>query len=402
MSDQNSTNAKPKPQRPQGSPLFWHADPRLKSGGRWSKKIRGKVRSFGMGSHDDALAEYERRRAEYENPRQNQDEPEGLTVHKLCEKFLTWKKQLRDTRQLSPVTFDDYSNVCKLLQRSFGKDRLVASLRPDDFQELSTRLSKRWGLVRLGSTINKIKVVFNFAFEAELIAKKVSYGVYFQRPKPEAIDQEREERGYAPKLFEAHEIRAMLDKASQPLKTMIYLGINAALGNTDIGKLPIKAVNLQSGWLVYSRRKTRVPRRCPLWPETVQAIQEWLTVRPEAVKDEDKGLLFFTSTGRSWLTPDNPISHETARLMKACSLDGHRNFYCFRHTFQTQGDESGEFIGVRRIMGHKISNDIAEVYREKISDSRLSKVTEHVRAWLFAEPTAEGQEPDVIPMSKVV
>jgi len=29
---------------------------------------------------DDALAEYERRRAEYENPRQNQDEPEGLTL----------------------------------------------------------------------------------------------------------------------------------------------------------------------------------------------------------------------------------------------------------------------------------------------------------------------------------
>jgi len=51
-------------------------------------------------------------------------------------------------------------------------------------------------------------------------------------------------------------------------------------------------------------------------------------------------------------------------------------------------------------MGHKLGGDIGEHYREKISDSRLLRVTEFVRAWLFAPPQGEGQEPSVIPFAK--
>jgi hypothetical protein len=46
-----------------------------------------------------------------------------------------------------------------------------------------------------------------------------------------------------------------------------------------------------------------------------------------------------------------------------------------RHTFQTIGDEAGDFIAVRQIMGYTFSNDISAVYRERVSDKRLLKVT---------------------------
>jgi hypothetical protein len=34
------------------------------------------------------------------------------------------------------------------------------------------------------------------------------------------------------------------------------------------------------------------------------------------------------------------------------------------------------------IMGH-VRDDMASVYRERISDARLRAVTDHVRAWLY-------------------
>jgi hypothetical protein len=37
-------------------------------------------------------------------------------------------------------------------------------------------------------------------------------------------------------------------------------------------------------------------------------------------------------------------------------------------------------------MGHA-RDDMASVYRERISDERLKAVTDYVRKWLFTEPT---------------
>src|SRR3954467_10750291 len=98
MSGANSTSANPlvKPERPEGSPLFWHAS------GRWAKKIRGKLEYFGRGSHDDALADYHRRGPDLHAGRKTRDdEAGGLTVYQLCAKFLTAKRDQRDNGELS-------------------------------------------------------------------------------------------------------------------------------------------------------------------------------------------------------------------------------------------------------------------------------------------------------------
>jgi integrase len=169
------------------------------------------------------------------------------------------------------------------------------------------------------------------------------------------------------------------------------LGVNAGFGNSDVGNLPLTALDLERALIHYPRPKTAIERTIPLWPETVQALRDWLTVRPNPARDQHAGLAFLTVKGDSWAkeTSDNPVSKETAKLLKASSLNGHRNFYCLRHTFQTIADECGDFIAVRKIMGHA-SSDIAEVYRERISLERLRRVTDHVRAWLLCTaPTEE-------------
>ena len=54
---------------------------------------------------------------------------------------------------------------------------------------------------------------------------------------------------------------------------------------------------------------------------------------------------------------------------------------------------SRDFLAVRHIMG-RVGADIADAYREKISDDRLRAVAEHVRGWLF------GSEAKARPQTK--
>jgi integrase len=97
--------------------------------------------------------------------------------------------------------------------------------------------------------------------------------------------------------------------------------------------------------------------------------------------------VFVTSRCKSWAKDkdDNPISKETAKILK--ELEIHRpglNFYSLRHTFETVGGETKDQVAVDAIMGHApAANDMASIYRERISDERLLAVTNFVRAWLF-------------------
>ena len=96
--------------------------------------------------------------------------------------------------------------------------------------------------------------------------------------------------------------------------------------------------------------------------------------------------MFITSAGLSWHKDidDNPISKQTRKLLDALGLKGNRNFYALRHTFETVGGEAKDQVAVDHIMGHA-REDMASVYRERISDVRLKAVSNHVRAWAFAE-----------------
>ena len=57
-------------------------------------------------------------------------------------------------------------------------------------------------------------------------------------------------------------------------------------------------------------------------------------------------------------------------------------FYALRHTFETIGGESRDQVAVDAIMGYS-RDDMASVYRERISDERLLAVSAQVRRWLL-------------------
>jgi integrase len=384
-------------------PLFPHATR------RWAKKVRGKLYYFGP--WDDpmaALAKYQAQRDDLHAGRAPRSQTDGLTVADLCNRFLTAKRHALTAGELSMASWHDYYRACERLVSAFGKTRLVTDLRPADFQKLRAEFAKNWGPVRLGNEINRVRVTFNFAFKNGLIEKPVLFGSAFQRPNKKTLRKERAKRG--PRMFERHELRAMIDGALvvgaegpelvQPgpaLHAMILLAANCGFGNTDVGTLPHSALDLDGGWIRFPRPKTGIDRRCPLWRETVQALRDWLAIRPKPARSEHADLVFLTAKrGQPWIRPgyvdddgkprnvaDNQVSKEAAKLLRKLGINGSRGFYSIRHGFLTVAEEqSRDFPAVRFIMGHADSS-ISDHYRERISDDRLRAVAEAVRSWLF-------------------
>ena len=152
-------------------------------GGTWCKKVLGKLHHFGpwrddqkgtralnrwLAEKDDLLAgRVPRLRTADGAPR----------LADLVNQFLLTKALLRDNGELSPHTWNAYSDVCDELLEAFGQDRLLTDLLPEDFQKLRAKWAESWGPVRLGNEINRARVVFNYAHKNRLIPAPIEGSV---------------------------------------------------------------------------------------------------------------------------------------------------------------------------------------------------------------------------------
>lgn len=370
-------------------PIKPHPDLWLHPSGRWCKKIRGRAYYFGKTDADpiQVARRYLAVRDDLLAGRTPRTSPEGLTVRELANRFMISKEALLGNGEIVQRTFDDYYVVCQRVVAVFSPNRLVVDLATEDFAQLRAAFAKTRGAVCLTNDITRVRSVFKFGFDEGLIDRPVRYGQSFKRPSRRIIRQARNKNGG--RMFEPAEIRALLDKAGPQMRAMILLAANTAFGNHDCGSVPLSAVDLDRAWISFPRPKTATPRRAPLWPETVQALREWLAVSPKPSGDEAAKLVFRTARGASWAKSkaDNPVAKEFSKLQRqAGTYRKGRGFYAIRHVFQTVGDDAGDPLATRFIMGHTpLAADMSAVYRERISDDRLRAVVAHVRQWLFGD-----------------
>jgi integrase len=277
-------------------------------------------------------------------------------------------------------------------------------------------MSERWGPVRLGNAITRVKSVFKYGLDNGLIEKPVRYGGEFKKPDKAVLRRHRAANGE--KMLEADELRAMVQgalvvgetgpelvRADTQLKAMILLGVNAGFGNHDCATLPLSALDLDAGWVDFPRPKTGIARRCPLWPETVAALGEALAGRPAPKDKADADLVFLMPSGRRWVRvtdksrTDNVSVHFT-NLVQMLGI--HRDsigFYTLRHVFRTVADAARDPVAIDLIMGHT-DPTMGGHYRERVEDSRLRAVVEHVRSWLFGKTPDGGTIGDPTPLSE--
>ncbi len=389
MAKSNASRRGDKPRKPRPDfPLTANGN------GQWSKKIRGRV--FYFGPWDDpegAVSRYLDVRDDLQagrTPRARQDD--RLTVVELCDRFLSRKQDKQQAGEIVLRHFNDYRKTTDRIIRVLGKTSVVEELRPDDFARLRKDITKTRGPVSFNNERTRVVSVFKFAWDERLIKAPVDYGTAFDRAPRKLIRQARNEK--AARMFEADEIRRLIDGAGVHLKAMILLGVNGGFGNSDCEQLPIEAVDLDGAWVRFPRPKTQVPRAFPLWMETVDALRASLAERPTPKSEADASLFFVTKYGNSWhkAAHRGPVVLQFRRLLDDLGMHKQgRGFYALRHAFETIGGESKDQAAVDSIMGH-VRDDMASHYRERISDARLQAVTECVRAWLFG--VAAGVAPE--------
>jgi integrase len=317
----------------------------------------------------------------------------GLTIADLCNHFLTAKLRKVESGELGQRMFMDYREATGLLVATFGKQRRVDDLIASDFEQLRATMARRWGPVRLGNAITRVKSVFSYGVNNGLMAKAPLYGSEFRKPERTVLRRHRAQVGE--RMLEPAQLRQLIDAANVPLKAMILLGINAGFGNVDCASLPLTALDLERGWINFPRPKTGIPRRCPLWPETVAALRVALAERPAPWSAAETELALLQRSGRRWVRDteksrtDN-VSVLFCELLKTKGL--YRpglSFYTLRHIHRTVADEARDTVACDVIMGHS-DPSMAGHYRERVEDDRLRAVVNVVREWLFGQQNPEG------------
>lgn len=375
-----------KPSKPYPQfPLFYHQT------GQWAKKVRGRTHYFGRDA-DVALAKWEKDRDYLMTGRTPPKDRDGCTVRDAANRFLSSKRALLNTSELSPRTWRGYYTTAANLVRVFGKTRLLEDLDGRDFEQLRGELAKTRGAVALGNEIQRVRSIFGFAFKDGMIDRPVRYGASFAKPSRKAIRQARNAAGE--RMIEADVLRKIIDQAGTPMRAMILLGLNCAFGQHDVSSLPSDAIDLERGWINFPRPKTATRRRCPLWPETVAALREAIEARPDPRDPADDRLAFLTRYGQPWVrmrdrgkdkpaTPIDSLQLKWRGLLESIGVP-HEPFYSLRRIHLTIADGAKDHVAAAAIMGH-IDNSMASHYRERIADDRLEAVVKVVRDWLWPE-----------------
>jgi integrase len=375
--------------------------------GAWQKKINGRIHYFGRWAcmvngvltrvegdgWKEALEQYRRVADDLHAGRTPRVDSDSLTVAELCNRFLTAKLRKLESGELGPRMFQDYRDTTDLIVAAFGRLRPVKDLAADDFEKLRAAMAERCGPVRLGNLITRVKGVFKYGQDNGLIDKPVRFGGEFRKPDKAVLRRHRAQAGE--KMLEPGQLQALIAEAGVPLRAMVLLGVNCGFGNHDCATLPLSALDLDGGWADFPRPKTGIPRRAPLWPETVRAVREALAARPEPKDPADAGLAFLQRSGRRWVrdtekSRSDNLSVQFMTLLRKLGL--HRpglGFYTLRHVFRTVADAARDPVAIDLIMGHS-DPSMGGHYRERVDDARLVAVALYVRRWLF-DDTAGGR-----------
>ena len=388
--------------------------------GQWCKKIRGKLHFFGVWEDPEAAHQlYLREAADLHagrEPRMTLTQ-EGITVKDAVNHYLTYQLRRAEAGEIGHRWFEDCRVVLEHFSRFTGTGRLAADLMADDFLKYRQKLvragisgRKGLGSHALNRAITVIQGTFKYAYEVDLIDRPIKYGKAFERPSATAKRKSRrtKELENGKRLFEAGQIRRMLDVANVPLRAMILLGINGGFGNSDCARLPTTAIDQERAVIEFDRPKTGVERVVPLWPETVAALTAVLQERPQPEKREHTTLLFLTGSGRPWVrdyvhhagngsiekvVSTDSVGVQFERILRQLNLKRKGvGFYTLRHTFRTWADEVRDQHAIHRIMGHTIPG-MSGIYVEEISLERLRAVVEHVRLKLFPPKAPVADQP---------
>lgn len=129
--------------------------------GQWSKKIRQRVYYFGPWEDPDAALQLYLDQKDALLAGRKPRSPDDKTVRDLANRFLSAKKALVDSGEISKRHWNNYHATCEVIIEKFGCDRVLDDLGPDDFEDLRAVFAKGVGPETLGNYIQRARSIFN-------------------------------------------------------------------------------------------------------------------------------------------------------------------------------------------------------------------------------------------------
>ena len=264
-----------------------------------------------------------------------------------------------------------------------GRNVAIAGLKPSHFSRYKAELALRKNINTISNEITRARSVFIWLERAKKIPAQPDYGPDFRRASRRAIRKYRHQQD-EDKTLDASTILAVISELGTHYRAMAMLGINCGFGPTDCMKLTKSAVDLERGWIEFPRTKTGVDRKCPLWDETIEALdlsQRW---RPKPARGAGR-LFFVRHDGAPFTESNSKYTRNFSRALRivGCYTEG-KSVYSMRHTLSTVAREVRDDEALKVILGHVDDSMLSEHYTHGFPDARLEAITDHVHAWLFA------------------
>jgi integrase len=349
------------------SPIdYFPATPR--ADGRYQKFIRGKFYYFGGPgmSREDAIAAYQRVRHDLYagTVLQASDDYSTWMLRDFSNKYLDARRAEVLAGTLRKVTYLDLRSSLLQFVRHVGTRRLVSELDAALFTAATAGLKGKLSGCRWNHIVSAVNAWLNYAVAHQWLEKLPAFGPKWCKIPPSQLP--RRDRTVSPAEF-----RKLTEAASEQMRAMLYLALNGGMGPTDLAVL--KLAEVEGNVIRCRRHKTKLQRVIPLWPETREALDDWLTRRISKLDT-----VFVTKFGRAWDGPD--VVHEFTDLRKAAGFDMQQRWgmYALRHTFSTVADDHGDGNAKRIILGHALPGmDAVYVAGKRLE--RLREVVEVVR-----------------------
>ena len=302
-----------------------------------------------------------------------------MTLKQLCDLYLQYQNLKVQAKALTAGHHIEQVKSLKKLMSFIGPSRVIDEISTLDLQSYRRKLQKEYSTAhRMNLHISIMKAMFHWVTKNDVLSSI---------PNIDAVSRGRIVHKQR-QTFSSEDIRQLIEAADVQMKAMIWLGINCGFGCTDCAELKWSNLDFENCRVKLPRKKTGISRDLPLWPETIEALEE--------VPRKGKRV-FYTNRGNPFVrtiiktdandkpkySTQNTITRKFSRLVKKARLDVPEGtgFYTLRRTAATIAARSGDPFAVQRLLGHA-DLQMATRYVQDVS-KQTDKVIEKSRMYVI-------------------
>ena len=238
----------------------------LHSTGQYCNKIKGKMHYFGK-DKKQALERYLEQAAFLHNGKAVMFKTTNgnMTLKSLCNIYLQHQQAKAASAEITFRHYVDQISCLKKFMSFIGQYRKISEISTLDLQNYKRKLKRAYNSAhRINLHISIMKTMFHWAKKNDILHRIPNIDTV---SSIKIIHKQRH-------VFTSEEIHQLFALADVQMKAMIWLGLNCGFGCTDCAELRWSDLDLVNGRVKLARGKTGVSRDLPLWPETIQSLQD--------------------------------------------------------------------------------------------------------------------------------